>query len=192
MKRWKKLALCAACVCCMGLLTGCGNDGNNAASKKETEKKARQTEQDSSGRTQADTDQTLDGKRDGALENGTAGETGREDLPAGRDEEDKAKENGTDTDVTDNPAGADNLGEGGNDGLGAGTDELGLDGTDGLDEDATDEGRRINSVTDEEGSALGGAAEDLIDGVGDAGKDLINGVEDAGDTLTGDGANANR
>lgn len=26
MKRWRKYVLCLTCICCLGLLTGCGND----------------------------------------------------------------------------------------------------------------------------------------------------------------------
>lgn len=45
MKRWKVYALCAACVCCMGVLTACGNRDNGTATEKEAETAAGETEQ---------------------------------------------------------------------------------------------------------------------------------------------------
>lgn len=36
MKRWRKYALCLACVCCMALLAGCGNDKNDTVDENAT------------------------------------------------------------------------------------------------------------------------------------------------------------
>ena len=147
MKRWRKYALCLACVCCMALLTGCGNDDNNA---KETERGGVTTEKNTSDRNGAKNDRNdADNQKDGTVpDDGGAG-----------DEMSGGAADGNVNDATD-----ENAAENGNtDGRTDGAAENDGDGSVG--ENIGDAGRDIVN-------GVGDAGKDVIDGVEDAGDAL--------------------
>ncbi len=177
MKRWRKYALCIACVCCMAVLTGCGNDGKKNETEKEKETQAVTAEDQTAGtegsaadgdlpsETNVENGATADaGKEDAAQENGGAADAGTDSNVNGVTDENNADE------MEDN---ADQTAENENTDGGV----VGNAGSDLID-GAGDAGKDvIDGVSD--------AGKDVIDSVGDAGKDVIDGVENAGDALTG-------
>lgn len=163
MKHWKKYVLCIACVCCVAMLTGCGNN-NDSATEKETNASM--------------TENRKDDKKNG----------NKDDRAA---QTDRANENAADNGVTDGTVTDGNTADGtaadGAAGSGIATENTGdVNGV----TDETNGAAQGNDVMDnngdnEEGGSIGDAGRDIVNGVGDAGKDIIDGVEEGVDELTG-------
>lgn len=170
MKHWKKYALCIACVCCVAMLTGCGN-GKDSATEKET----------NAAMTEKKTDDKKDGrKEENKVQTDRIGENAQDGIITDENMADGTVPDGNTTDgAVENGMDAENTGD-----VNGVTDESNA--ADG-ENDIMD-----NNGDNEKGGSIGDAGRDIVDGVGDAGKDIINGVEEGVDELTGNDTNSGK